>query len=237
MCGRFFLTSSRYELDALFEVSPDHDSVDPLWFKARYNLPPSEMIPGATVGEDLERRLDLYRWGLVPNWVKDLSSFHATTINARAESVSSKPLYRSAYRHRRVLVPASGFFEWDRRNPKAKQPYAFVRNDGLPVVFAGLWEAFRSPSGDWMRSCAILTAASNEDMPIHDRIPVVLEREVWDRWLDPSLDDPEELHSIVGGRSAGVLRHFAVGRRVGSVRFDEPSCIEPIELIEPQRLL
>lgn len=237
MCGRFFLTASRYELEELFELPPGHDLVDSSWFTARYNVPPSEAVIGVALDEHFERKMDLYRWGLVPSWVRDLSTFRATTINARVESVATKPLFRAAFRQRRVLIPASGFFEWDRKDPKAKQPYAFVRTDGRPMAIAGLWEPFRNAEGHWTRSCAILTASGNEDMPIHDRAPVVLEREAWDKWLDPSINDPEELQDMLRLRPGGILRHYPVDRRVGSVSFDGPECIEPIELVETQSLL
>jgi putative SOS response-associated peptidase YedK len=241
MCGRFFLTSSRYELEEFFGVSSKRDSIDDASAQPKFNLPPTWSVPGASIGSDDEMQLDLYRWGFIPNWVTNLAQFKLTTINARSEGVATAKTYRAAFRSQRLLVSATGFFEWDRSNPKKKQPYAFVRNDGAPMAFAGLWDSYLHPDTSegehWIRTCTILTTAANEDMPIHDRLPLILERDLWSAWLDPDLQDVNELETMIRVAPTGVLRHYPVDRRVGNVNFDGPACIEPIELEVEQRLL
>lgn len=241
MCGRFTFTQSRYQLEGFFKVKPDHDHIvegqlEPIW-----NLPPTTNIPGARVGRDGETQLDLYRWGFIPNWVTDISQFKFTTINARAESVARAKTYASAFRRHRLVVPADSFFEWDRTDPKNKQPYVFVRQDGEPMAFAGLFDSYLHPDTSegerWIATCTVLTTAANADMPIHDRLPLILERGLWDRWLDPSLQDVDELEQLIRVAEPGVLRHYPVDRKVGSVRFNDASLLEPIELVEAQTLL
>ena len=234
MCGRFYLTQPRHELEQFFGVKPERDFNGEL--QPKYNLPPTEQIPGASIDKTGEMRLDLYRWGLIPSWA-DLSNFKATTINARAESVTTKPMYRSAFISRRLLIPADGFYEWDRTNPKAKQPYAFARKDGEPMAFAGLWEGYKHPEGQWIHTCTILTTANNSDMPIHNRLPLILERDNWERWLDSELTDQDELEGMIHVAQPGILRHYPVDRSVGSVKIDNAGLIEPIELDVVQTLL
>lgn len=218
---------SRYDLEDLFGITADHDFTDELSLQSCYNIPPTRRIPGASIGQDDERQLALFRWGLIPSWVKDLSSFKATTINARAESVATKPMYRSAFKSQRLLIPADAFYEWERSDPKNKQPYLFKRVDGEPMVFAGLFEYWQHPEGEWLASCTIITTSANEDMPIHDRMPVILERDAWDRWLDPDLHDRDELETMLLSSAPGILQHYLVDRRVGSVKNDDPSLIVP----------
>lgn len=234
MCGRFTLTQSRYDLEGFFRVKPEDDHVDDRAYTPHYNFPPTEQAPGARIGRNGEMRLDAYRWGFVPNWVRNLAEFKLTTINARSESVASAKTYAAAFRRHRLLVPADSFFEWDRTDPKNKQPYVFARRDGEPMAFAGLYDSYLHPDTSdgerWVATCTILTTAANDDMPIHDRLPLILEKDVWGRWLDPDLQDVAELEGMIRVASAGVLQHYPVDRKVGSVKNDDASCIEPIEL-------
>jgi putative SOS response-associated peptidase YedK len=126
VCGRFTLTQSRYQLEDSFQVKPDHDHIDERVYVPHYNLPPTEQVPGAHFGKDGEMRLDTYRWGFVPNWVRNIAEFKLTTINARAESVAKAKTYSAAFRRHRLLVAADSFFEWDRTDQKNKQPYVFA---------------------------------------------------------------------------------------------------------------
>lgn len=234
MCGRFTLTQSRYDLEGFFRVKPENDHIDDRLYLPHYNFPPTEQVPGVRIGKDSEMRLDTYRWGFVPNWVRNISEFKLTTINARAESVARAKTYAAAFRRHRILVPADSFFEWDRSDPKHKQPYVFARRDGEPMAFAGLYDSYLHPDSSegerWIATCTVLTTASNEDMPIHDRVPLILEKYVWERWLDPDLQAADELEGMIGVAQPGILEHFPVDPKVGSVKNDDASCIEPIEL-------
>jgi putative SOS response-associated peptidase YedK len=117
----------------------------------------------------------------------------------------------------------------------------FVRRDGEPMAFAGLFDSYLHPDASdgerWIATCTVLTTSANTDMPIHDRLPLILERDIWDRWLDPSVQDVDELEGLIHVAEPGVLRHYPVDRKVGSVKFNDPSLLEPIELVEPQTLL
>lgn len=234
MCGRFTMTQPRYALENFFRVKPENDHIDERIYVPHFNLPPSEQVPGARVGKDGELRLDTYRWGFVPNWVHNIAEFKLTTINARAESVAKAKTYGAAFRRHRLLIPADSFFEWDRTDPKHKQPYLFARRDGKPMAFAGLFDSYLHPdtsTGErWVATCTVLTTAANADMPIHDRMPLILEPGVWERWLDPELHDVDELEGMIQVAPSGLLRHYPVDPKVGSVRNDDASCIEPVEL-------
>jgi len=150
------------------------------------------------------------------------------TFNARAETVATRPMFRSAFRRGRILVPVDAFYEWKAGSPK--QPYAFVRADREPVVFAGLRESWSGPDGTELRSATIITTEAGPDMPIHDRQPVVLERSTWERWLDPAADDRSELESLLRPTRAGTLIHHPVDRAVGSVRNDRPDLLDEVAL-------
>ena len=233
MCGRFALHSSKARLEQLLEIEPEPGLGDEI--PLSYNIPPTTLVPGARL-QNGERRLDLYRWGLVPPWAKDLS-FGNHTINARAESVATKPSFCSAFRTKRLLMVGDAFYEWDRSDPKRKRPHLFKRTDGNPMVFAGLWEAYRHPEGHWIKTCSMITRHANADMPVHDRMPVILEPDTWERWLDPHLRDRDELEAMLLAGPDGTLAHYPVDQRVGNVRNDDPSLLEPSEVIEQQTLL
>ena len=192
----------------------------------------------------VHRELGRYRWGLVPSWAKD-PSMATRTFNARAETVASKPSFRSAFSSRRLVVVADGFYEWRQGPGTGKQPYYFTRSDGRPLALAGLWEVWRggptergSRDGDAgesvelpaLRTCTVITTSAGPDMgDIHHRMPVVLEPEVLDEWLDPDNHDKPELESLLVASPAGTLVHRAVGRSVGNVRNDGPELIEAVE--------
>ena len=234
MCGRSTLTQSRYALEGFFHVKRENDHVDDHKYVPHYNFPPTEQVPGARIGKEGEMRLDTYRWDFVPNWVRNIAEFKLTTINARSESVAKARTYAAVFCSHRLLVPADSFFEWDRSNPKNKHPHLVARRDGEPMVFAGLYDSYFHPDTSegerWIATCTILTTAANEDMPIHDRLPLILERDGWERWLDPELHDVDELEAMVSVAPFGVLTHYPVDRKVGSVKNDDASCIEPVDL-------
>jgi putative SOS response-associated peptidase YedK len=220
MCGRIAQSEpSRYaeRLQAIYEP--------PVAWRPSWNIGPTAPILG--VREDGgSRRLAEFAWGLLPDWCDDVKAA-SRCFNARAESVATKPMFRAAFRRRRLLVPVDGFYEWAVvPGSRRKQPYYFRRADGDPVVLAGLWE-YWSRGGAERRSATVLTCAAGPDMPVHDRQPVVLEPALWERWLDPELDDVTELAAMVVPRVA-VLVHHPVTSDVGSVRNDGAYLVDEV---------
>jgi len=171
VCGRFALGTFTFgEVASLLRAQPSPAVIER--FRPSYNVAPTDEVLGATERND-ERRMDLYRWGLVPSWSKDPRS-GVRSINARAETVRDKPLFRAAFEKRRLLIPASGYFEWQATG-RHKQPYYFTRRDGEPMIFAGLYEAWRATNDDpWLLTCAIIVGPANEEgNDVHDRMPIV----------------------------------------------------------------
>jgi putative SOS response-associated peptidase YedK len=227
VCGRvaLFEPPSRLArfLDAGLEIS-DQD-LEPSW-----NIGPMGELAAVRETSRGERELALYRWGLVPSWAKDPNI--KGTFNARAETVATKPTFRAAFARWRVLVPVDAFYEW-KRTDRWRQPYAFKRADGEPVVFAGLREWWKGPDGNELRTATIITTEAGPDMPIHDREPVVLERRDWDLWLDPAVTDPWPLQPLLVSTAAGTLVHYPVDRALGDVRNDRPELLDEVDLNEP----
>jgi len=179
-----------------------------------------------------QRLLLSLRWGLVPWWSKDATS-GGRLFNARSETVATKASFREAFRERRIIVPADGFYEWQTAETGQKQPYYFSRADGAPLAFAGLAERWR-PKGapkdtPYLRTCTIITAPGGADMAgIHDRMPVILDPATFDLWLDPFNEDAEELRALLRPPPAGTVTHHLVGPRVGNVRNNDPALMEPV---------
>jgi putative SOS response-associated peptidase YedK len=222
MCGRYFLVSDADALQAVLGVTRfPAESLAP-----RYNIAPLQRVP-VIVSHQGERVLGLVRWGLTPAWAAS-DEDAARSINARSETVAEKPSFRDAFRLRRCLVPADGFYEWRRATGGARTPMA-VRVEGLePIAFAGLWERWRAPSGEVITSCVILTTdAAEEIRSIHDRMPVILDPEAQRTWLDPDAT-PEQLHELLA-RAAPPLRAQAVSTLVNAVRNDVPDCLLPVD--------
>ncbi len=209
MCGRIALYT---EPDRVARILGARLAVDGFeeWHPS-WNVAPTRPILGvADSGGD--RALALYRWGLVPTGAKDPGAV-TSAFNARAETVATKPMYRSSFRGSRILVPVDGFYEW--KAGTSKQPYVFTRSDGEPVVMAGLRAWWRGADGSVLQSATIITCAGGPDMPIHDRQPVVLEREAWDHWLDPDVTDRDELEPLLRPTRAGTLVHRPVDNGSG----------------------
>jgi len=168
------------------------------------------------------------RWGLVPHWA-DPKTFKSNLFNARSESAAEKPSFRDAMRSRRCILPATGFYEWQAREDGPKQPFHFVRVDGEPLAFAGLWST-NSKAAPASVSCTMLTTSANQDMAdVHDRMPVILERESWGRWLDPYESDPQRLEDLLAPSPPQTLRSYPVAREVGNARVDKPSLVRPLK--------
>jgi putative SOS response-associated peptidase YedK len=227
MCGRIALYSDTPQLARLLDAGVDPDLVDAL--EPRWNIGPTSPILGVSEDQDGHRTLGAYRWGLIPWWAKDPAAIK-NTFNARGETVATRSMFQSAFSRSRILVPVDAFYEWKAGTPK--QPFAFKRADGQPVVFAGLRDRWKGDDGIELRSATIITTHAGPDMPIHDRQPVVLEPESWVQWLDPQLTDPSELEPLLVPNSAGTLVHYAVGRAVGNVKNDRPELLLPEEVAQ-----
>jgi putative SOS response-associated peptidase YedK len=180
--------------------------------------------------------LSLMRWGLIPSWAKD-SSAAARMINARSETASTKPAFRDALKSRRCLIPADGFYEWMRME-KTKQPYCFEINNGELFAFAGLWDRWKDWSGQWVKTCSILTTTPNAVMAaIHYRMPVILDPDSYDLWLDPGMTNVNAASDLLKPFDARLMRGFPVSGRINSVANDDEECCAPVELAEVQNRL
>jgi putative SOS response-associated peptidase YedK len=223
MCGRFTLrapASVVAEQFALFEVPP---------FAPRFNIAPSQPVPVVRLTPGRAgngRELVWLRWGLIPAWAKD-AAIGNRLINARAETVAEKPAFLSALRRRRCLVAADGFYEWQRTGQR-KQPYFIRLRDDRPFAFAGLWESWEGPDSSQLESCTLLTTEANELMrPIHDRMPVILPADGYRAWLDPTVEQPEQLLPLLRPYPAEELTAEAVSTFVNSPAHEGPECIAP----------
>ncbi|WP_367280825.1 SOS response-associated peptidase [uncultured Chloroflexus sp.] len=217
MCGRYTLAVTPARLAARFGVAP-------LEFQPRYNIAPTQPVVAARNGQN-GRELVFLRWGLIPAWAKD-ASIGARMINARSETALDKPAFRTAFRRRRCLLPASGFYEWQ-TTPAGKQPYYFSPVDDEMIAFAGLWEQWQAPDGTLIESCTILTTAANEVVaPIHDRMPVMLPSDLAALWLDPAAD-VARLHELCLAPPPVALRVYPVSKAVNQVRNDSEVLIRP----------
>jgi len=219
MCGRFALYSDPFALARRFEADA------PPELHPRYNIAPTQNIP--IVREEGEkRRFALVRWGLVPHWAKDVKIGYSM-INARAETVASKPAFRNAFRYRRCLITADGFYEWQViPGSKTKQPWFIVLGNQEPMAFAGLWEQWRSPEGEELESCSIIVTDANELIkPIHDRMPVILAPDDWNAWLETDAKNVQALQNLLKPYSAEDMAAWPVSTTVNSPRNDTAECI------------
>jgi putative SOS response-associated peptidase YedK len=236
MCGRFVSASPPDELARYFGAEPPAGEA----LAANYNVAPTTEVyavveehePDAPDDPDArQRRLGLFRWGLVPPWADDLR-VGARMINARMETVADRRAFRSAFRSRRCIVPADGFYEWTTvPGTKVRQPWYIHRPDGEPYAFAGLWERWRPSGGDspWVRSCTVLTGAANPLMArIHDRMPVVLPPAAWEPWLDPDLHDVDELLHLLEPTPASLVAFHAVSTDVNRVANRGPHLLDEV---------
>ena len=241
MCGRYSSSSSTKELAKVFNV----DEVRAEDLPPRYNVAPTMPVYAVALSrterdtgrkKSPHRVLGTFRWGLVPSWAKDPKVANRM-INARAETVATKPAYRRAFAgHRTTLIPADVFYEWQRRpakagKPASKLPYVIRRTDGQPMAFAGLWEVWHDsehPDGVPLRTCVIITTSANKLMkPIHDRMPVILDPADWDSWLNPDTD-PADLEQLLVPAPAEGLEAYPISTRVNNVRNDSPELLEPL---------
>lgn len=226
MCGRFSQQRPASELAEIFAAEPLADELG-----ARYNVAPTDDALVVVQRED-RRAITAYRWGLVPHWATDLRA-GSRMFNARAETITTSPAFRDAFKRRRCLVPVDSFYEW-KREGSVRQPYNITREDGRPLALAGLWAGWRDPASDpdapvIRRTFTIVTTTPNEAMAgLHDRMPVIIADDAWSRWLDPTPADPGELLALLAPSDEIALRIYAVGRDVNDVRRDGPELVEPL---------
>jgi putative SOS response-associated peptidase YedK len=223
MCGRFVLKAPFSELVRLYNVTNN------LNLEPRYNIPPTEDVPVVRSREG-KRTLDMLRWGLVPYWAKDIK-IGFSLINAKAETVAEKPAFRDAFKDRRCIIPADGFYEWRKLDTKTKQPYAIVMKDRSVFGFAGLWERWKNrATGETIQSCSIITTSPNGVCaPIHDRMPVILPRENYARWLGEEATEPPHLMALLKPYPADAMDAYPVSTRVGSVKNTDAGLFERLE--------
>lgn len=223
MCGRYSLTTAPEALRRLFDFVAGSN------LEPRYNIAPTQPAPVVRMmAEGAARELAMPRWGLIPSWAKD-ASIGNRTINARSETVAEKPSFRSAFRQRRCLVPADGFYEW-RREGGIKQPYRIGMKDGGAFAFAGLWERWLgADDGEAVDSFTILTTEANRKLrPIHPRMPVILAPESYETWLDTSPETVERALAVLRPFADQPMAFYRVSTRVNNPRNDDPDCLTPI---------
>ena len=224
MCGRYTQSKSAEMIAKAFQI----DNVSDI--KPRYNIAPTQSVltvlqPSASAN----RQGKMLHWGLIPSWAKD-RKMGSKLINARAETVAEKPAFRSAFRKRRCLVVADGFYEWQQQeNKKQKQPFYFRLSDGEPFAFAGLWEHWQDATGEEIESCTVLTTEANDLMrPIHNRMPVILEPKNYDLWLDAEATKPELLQPLLHPYPTEEMTAYPVSTVVNKPVNDSAECINSI---------
>ena len=221
MCGRFTLTIELKAIAERFSVQPPA-TANPT---PRYNIAPSQMV--IVIGNDGRRYMRQMRWGLIPSWAKD-PAIGNRLINARAETIAEKPSFSNALKKRRCIIPADGFYEWQKLG-KVKQPVRIVLKSREPFGLAGLWEQWISPANETVLTCTIITTAANDLLQaIHDRMPVILNREDEARWLDPQLDDPAQLLPLLKPYPPELVEFYPVSPQINSPTVDVPGNIEPV---------
>jgi putative SOS response-associated peptidase YedK len=221
MCGRFVLRCSVDEVKSEFDIGEIQWAFEP-----SYNIAPGQEV--AAVVDGGGKRLVKMRWGLIPAWAKD-PAIGDRMINARAETLTQKPSFARPLKDRRCLIVASGFYEWRVREGKKFPVYVRLRTD-RPFGFAGLYDRWRSPENETVVTCTIITTSPNELLvPIHNRMPVIVDREDRDRWLDSSVQEPDRLIALLKPYRASEMVAYDVSVRVNSPKYNQPDCIEPVK--------
>jgi putative SOS response-associated peptidase YedK len=219
MCGRYAITTAPEAMRQLFQYKEQPD------FPLRYNVAPSQPIPVVRLWEG-ERQFVLMRWGLIPAFVKDPKTI-SLLFNARGETVNDRPAFRNAMKRRRCLIPADGFYEW-KRDGASNRPYFVRKSGGGPIAFAGLWETWIGPNGEELDTAAIVTTdASARIRSIHHRMPVILDPEAWDMWLDTARVDEQMAAALIGPARDECLEVYEVSPAVNRAIHDGPELIAP----------
>ena len=232
MCGRYKLSRRKQIIEQHFDAISGEEDWSP-----RYNVAPTQPVPVIRQNpKEPIRELSLMRWGLIPSWAQD-SSGAARMINARSETARTKPAFCDAMKSRRCLIPADGFYEWMRME-KTKQPYCFEVNEGELFAFAGLWDRWKDPSGKVLETCSILTTTPNAvTTAVHDRMPVILDPDAYDLWLDPGMKNISAASDLLKPFDARQMRCYPVSGRINHVGNDDETCSEPVELADAQARL
>ncbi|MGD1855832.1 MAG: SOS response-associated peptidase [Leptolyngbyaceae cyanobacterium] len=217
MCGRYTQTQSGADLATAFQLTTEPAP------PPRYNIAPSQPVSAVIAGHEYR----IFQWGLIPSWAKDVKIGYRL-INARSETAAEKPSFRAAFKRRRCLIPTDGFYEWQRTaNNKKKQPFYIHLRERPIFAFAGLWEQWEGADGSYLETCTILTTAPNELMePIHNRMPVIVAKADYDRWLTAP---PAQVQGLMKPYDADEMEAYPVSTLVNSPRNEVPDCITPIE--------
>jgi putative SOS response-associated peptidase YedK len=228
MCGRYRLSRRKQIVEEYFDsVSGEED------WTPRYNVAPTQLVPVIRQNpKEPVRELSLVRWGLIPSW-----AIAAKMINARSETAAVKPAFRDALKSCRCLIPADGFYEWQKTG-RAKQPYCFEVNDGELFAFAGIWDRWKEQNGKVLETCSILTTTPNAvTTTVHDRMPVILDPDSYDLWLDPGMKNVTAASEMLKPYDARQMRCYPVSTRINYVTNDDETCSAPVELAQTQNQL
>lgn len=223
MCGRYRLSRRKQIVEEYFDAGSDDD------WAPHYNVAPTQPVPVIRQNpKEPRREMSLMRWGLIPSWAKTVSG--PPMINARSETAATTPAFRDPMKLRRCLIPADGFYEWQKK-AGAKQPFCFEVRNGELFAFAGLWDRWKDRSGQWIKSCSILTTTPNAvTSSVHDRMPVILDRHDYDLWLDPGMTDVEAVSEMLKPYDPQAMRCYPVSNRVNHVVNDDAACSTPVEI-------
>lgn len=229
MCGRYTLTADAESIQLAFKL----DTVAG-WLQPRYNIAPSQQMP--VISNRDPGQLSFMKWGLAPSWAKD-PKIGYRMINARSETAAEKPSFRRAFKRRRCLIPADGYFEWAKQGKK-KRPMYITHAERDLFAFAGIWESWKRPDESWLNTCAILTTRANEKIePIHHRMTVILEPEDYELWLAPRELSPDEWLPLMAGPTPDQLQFHEVSTQVNKPANDNPMVIMPVDSSQQQHLL
>jgi putative SOS response-associated peptidase YedK len=232
MCGRYRLTAKERYLRDHFGLDED------LSWAPRWNIAPTQPVPIIRQHpKEPKRTFGLVRWGLIPYWAKD-PSIGFKTINGMSETAAEKPAFRDAMKRRRCLIPADGFYEWKKLGTKEKQPYNFGMIDDSVFAFAGLWERWRDPAGEFLETCTILTTTPNSLVAdVHDRMPVILKPEDYDLWLDPGVTDAALVADTLKPFDPRLMKKYPVSTRVNRAENDDQQCSQEVPIANTSQLL
>ena len=221
MCGRYTFT---VDMDSLQTAFPW--LIVPGQLGPRYNIAPTQNVP--VVANNGRNTVEFFRWGLVPHWAKE-TKIGNRMINARSETLAEKPSFRAAYRRRRCLVLADGFYEWRKETRAGKTPMYVRLQSGVPFAFAGLWETWHSPNDETWLTCTIITTTPNSLLEnIHNRMPVILKPDAYEQWLDVTEQRPDRLGGLLKPYPASEMVAYPVSRLVNNPENDVPECIHPV---------
>jgi len=228
VCNRYRLTHSKQYLTERFQVSDEEVEEHP-----RYNIAPTQPVLIVRKEQDKKiRHFTTMRWGLIPSWAKDMS-IGTQTLNARSETVTTKPAFRDAILRKRCLIPSDGFYEWQKMG-SVKQPYCFEVGEGELFALAGLWDQWETPEGQIIESCSILTTAANSPVAdLHDRMPVIVPPDKYDVWLDPDVNDFNVIRDILRPYDANLMRRYPVSTKLNNSKIDGAESASPVILDTP----